>query len=813
MHYESYKKYIDDTFIKYQNNVCFSYLDKENIINHFTVKDINDRTVLYKTLIKKMNIKAGEKVCLISNNLVYSQITFVCSTYANICIVLIDPNLPLSQIHDMISSIDIKLILTDKHTYQKIHSIVDCKALDIENNYKSLNNMKIKESKTNNLDEMAIIFSSGTTSITKPIVVTYDSIINSILKASELIQNHKIQDCLCLLPVYHISGILSLLSCFYQHKCIQTLEEFKLNNLVNIFTVFKPNAFIMPPIVIEKMIDELEHQIINKSMFLFHIYNACCNISLLFKKSFNIKISLFTKAFYRNIFANQLKLLICSSSKLPQKIVNKINGYGIDLVNVYASTECAGPITWTLNSQVFDESVGKVDSNPNVSIKLINIDENGNGEICIKTNSLMKCYYNDLDLTNASFTEDGYFKSGDLGKIVNNYLYITGRVKEVIKLRNGKKLSSSNLETLLEGGCPKNNKVIICGYSKNNDEYDDIYAFFKDLNYSDEDKKNIKRTLLDYNNGILKSYPIKYIYFIKKIPTNSVGKVEKYKLTNLINSDDNKLENKSSIINILSKYINIDNDFNVNKPLNDLGIDSLSMYSIIVDIKEKYNVDILPFLTSNTNTQDLINSLNSYDYDDIKLRKIDTKEIKELAKLAAESFYNYPLYEVIYPDLETRYDLLLINCWFIIYQRQYYSYVNDDKTLYIAFKKSGDKQRPIIGLLVNFDFIKHVFKTHNIFYCLKVLRTYNELADKYKKMYYNPDTDNYIQNMFIRKDHQGNGLIFKALRYLDDGKNIFAETHSEQNLQLFKKMGINVIDVGKWQNIKHYVLKREKIKK
>ena len=90
-----------------------------------------------------------------------------------------------------------------------------------------------------------------------------------------------------------------------------------------------------------------------------------------------------------------------------------------------------------------------------------------------------------------------------------------------------------------------------------------------------------------------------------------------------------------------------------------------------------------------------------------------------------------------------------------------------------------------------------------------MLSSYSEVANKYKSIYYNPKTNNYIQNMFVRKDHQGDGLIFKALQYLDDGKDIFAETHSKDNVILFEKMGIKVLDVGKWENVNHYVLKRK----
>lgn len=813
MGYIEYKKYIDALIKDCANNEVFSYIDSNDKICNYTAHDINDKLNAFKLLLEKNSIKSGDKICLISDNLINSQISFICASYHNICVVLVDPKLPVPQIGNMLSEIDYKLILTDNPTYQRIESIINSKALDITNDFNNLNNKEVNEGQTGDLDEMAIIFSSGTTDIAKPIVLSYDSIINSIKSTTECIINKNSKKILCVLPVYHISGIITCLVALYHNNYVQTVEHFNVLKIDQVFKAFKPNLFVMTPVVIEKMVEKFEVEIKNKSKLLYNVYNTCCSVSLLLKKHLHVNFSFLTKPFSKNLFGNNFAVLVCSASLMTQKVIDRMNSYGIMLINTYASSECGNPITYSDEYFIFDNTVGKITSNPNVSIKLINTNSDGIGNVCVKTNSLMKSYYNDPKLTKESFCEDGYFMSGDLGKIENGYLYIVGKDKESIKLRNGKKLSPNNLEDILETGCPANNKVIIFGYSQNNDGYDDIYAFFKDLNYSDDDKKIIKKKLLDHNKSI-NSYPIKDVLFINEIPTNTLNKVKRFELAKYITENTVKSIDKTGILEIISKYINVDNGINLNESLNNLGIDSLSMYSIIVDIKEKYNIDITNGLNANTTIQDLINTTSSENTNDLKLRKIRKDEIKELADIAAECFCEYPLYKVFYPDDKTRREYMVYNCWFIMYRRQNYTYISEDKSLSITYKTPKDKTHSLLSIFLNWDFLSYFVKHwKKSVASIKLLISYGGFSHTVMKKYYNPKEDDYIENIFVRNTNQGNGLIFKALSMFDNGRNVYAETHSKENAELYNKMGMDTCETAKWHGVAHYALYRKVNKK
>ena len=108
----------------------------------------------------------------------------------------------------------------------------------------------------------------------------------------------------------------------------------------------------------------------------------------------------------------------------------------MDFVNVYGATETGFPIcAANCNSKYPSKGVGSVNQFADISIKIVNQDEKGIGEIRVKTPLIMLGYYKDTQLTETAFDENGYFRTGDCGWIdLNGNLHITGRIKENILL-------------------------------------------------------------------------------------------------------------------------------------------------------------------------------------------------------------------------------------------------------------------------------------------------------------------------------------------------------------------------------------------
>lgn len=154
-------------------------------------------------------------------------------------------------------------------------------------------------------------------------------------------------------------------------------------------------------------------------------------------------------------FGGKLELVICGGAKLDEEIIRTFDSLGITILNGYGITECAPLISANRNKYRKPGSVGT----PILAcrVKIDNPDENGEGEICVKGPNVMLGYYNNPEATAEVFDKDGFFHTGDYGKLdEEGWIYITGRKKNLIILSNGKNVYPEEIEADLqkvEGVC------------------------------------------------------------------------------------------------------------------------------------------------------------------------------------------------------------------------------------------------------------------------------------------------------------------------------------------------------------------------
>ena len=148
-------------------------------------------------------------------------------------------------------------------------------------------------------------------------------------------------------------------------------------------------------------------------------------------------------------FGGKLELVICGGAKLDEEIIKTFDSLGITILNGYGITECAPLISANRNKYRKPGSVGT----PILAcrVKIDNPDENGEGEICVKGPNVMLGYYNNPEATAEVFDKDGYFHTGDYGKLdEEGWIYITGRKKNLIILSNGKNVYPEEIEADLQ---------------------------------------------------------------------------------------------------------------------------------------------------------------------------------------------------------------------------------------------------------------------------------------------------------------------------------------------------------------------------
>ena len=242
----------------------------------------------------------------------------------------------------------------------------------------------------------------------------------------------------------------------------------------------------------------------------------------------------------RASFGGKLTLIISGGAPLVQEIIDFFDAIGITVLNGYGITECSPLISANRNEYRKPGSIGI----PIVGelIKIRNPDENGEGEICVKGSNVMLGYYEDPEATAAAFDEEGYFRTGDYGRLdEEGWLYITGRLKNVIILSNGKNVYPEEIEAEISKIYGVAEVVVYAGESRLQPGREVIVAeIFPDYEalkargitdaqtYFNEKIKEVNARMISYKNvGFVKIRDTEF-------PKNTSSKITRFKISKLI---------------------------------------------------------------------------------------------------------------------------------------------------------------------------------------------------------------------------------------------------------------------------------------
>ena len=184
-----------------------------------------------------------------------------------------------------------------------------------------------------------------------------------------------------------------------------------------------------------------------------------------FLRKFGVDVRRKLFASVLSAFGGKLELIICGGAKLDEEIIRNFDALGITILNGYGITECAPLISANRNKYQKPGSVGT----PILAcrVKIDNPDEDGEGEICVKGPNVMLGYYNNPEATAEVFDKDGFFHTGDYGKLdEEGWIYITGRKKNLIILSNGKNVYPEEIEADLQKVEGVSEVVVYAGESR-----------------------------------------------------------------------------------------------------------------------------------------------------------------------------------------------------------------------------------------------------------------------------------------------------------------------------------------------------------
>ena len=525
---------------KFANNIAFRIKEKvgketsyKDVTYSQMLKDVNNfGTGLYNKGLK------GKRVAIIGKNRYEWALTYVTNLLGGIVAVPLDKELQYNELENSLIRSKAEAIVFDPKLMDSILEIkkngktelkhficMDKNDQGIETVEEVLNTGKVILEKGNteyvdadpNENEMGILlFTSGTTSQSKAVMLTSRNVASNIyaMLCVEDIRNTDTN--IAFLPFHHIFGstcMLVMLACGVKTVFPDGLKYIKQN-----LKEYKVTIFVGVPALVEAMYKALTKEVEKQGKT--KLINTAMKVSdVLLKCKIDVRRKLFKQVI--DGLGGELRMIIEGGAAADPVISKAFNSLGVMVLQGYGLTETAPVIVAENPNERRLGSVGKPMLNDTVEIA--NPDANGVGDIRVKGPNVMLGYYEMPEQT-AEVLRDGYFYTGDLGYFdKDGYLFITGRSKNMIVLKNGKKVFPEELELLVNRlnlveesmvfGLPddedKNDiklsvKVVYSeetvkeklGDVSEQEIYDNIWEQIKELNKTFPNYKHIKNLIL-----------------------------------------------------------------------------------------------------------------------------------------------------------------------------------------------------------------------------------------------------------------------------------------------------------------------------
>ena len=476
-----------------------------------------------------------KRVAVIGNNRYEWAVSYLAVTNGTGIVVPLDKALPNNEIESLIMRSEVEAIIYTSKYDEIMEELKDKKntnlkyfiSMDLEESTNGVISFrkligKGKEQIENgdkrfldaviNPDVMGImLFTSGTTSQSKAVMLSHKNIVSDLMNISSVLYIDENDRFLSFLPLHHtfectagflfpISRGSSIAFCDGIRHIADNIKEYEITIMVSVPVLYEG----MCKKVMKAIEDQGKTKTVNIGM---KISNGLLKVGL------DIRNKLF-KQIHENL-GSKLRLLVAGGAALDPETEKFFNGLGIRMAQGYGLTETSPVIAVEDDKFTRNGSIGK--ALPELEVKIKDANEEGIGELLVKGPTVMLGYYQNEEATKETIDEEGWLNTGDLAKIdKDGFIFITGRKKFVIVLKNGKNVYPEELEILI-------NKIagVTESFVYGKEEEDGNYKvsakivydkdIMKDI-YGLEDKEEIKRKLWQEIKRINKTMPTyKYI--------------------------------------------------------------------------------------------------------------------------------------------------------------------------------------------------------------------------------------------------------------------------------------------------------------
>ena len=457
-----------------------------------THKEARDMVDALGTALINMGLK-GKRIAVIGENRYEWEIAYLSVVCGTGIVVPFDKALPENELRSVIERSNVEAIFYTANYDERIKAIKEDKVgslkyfismdkeeadgeflsqkLLIKEGFKLIEegDRRFLDAEINPEEMNIMLFTSGTTARSKVVALSHKNICANLMSITKVIDIGPDDRMLSFLPLHHIFectvGFLFALYrgtevafCDGARYIVENLNEYKITFMTSVPAIYE--------MTYKGMLKKFEKEGILEVMM--ENMKKCEGLSMAEKKER-------FKAIH-NILGGELRYMISGAAALDPVVEKAYRDMGFNISQGYGLTETSPVVGVSLNENYRLGSIGR--PVPGVEVKLIDVDAEGMGELVVKGDNVMLGYFEDDSATNEVLDSDGWFKTGDLAKIdEDGYIFICGRKKNVIVLKNGKNIFPEEMENLLNKIDGVKESFV---YAKqNSDDVEDVKIFAK----------------------------------------------------------------------------------------------------------------------------------------------------------------------------------------------------------------------------------------------------------------------------------------------------------------------------------------------
>ncbi len=428
---------------KYSDRVAFEMLNGEQV----TYNMFGERVASVQDLLQNAGLNSGDKVALLSSNMPNWSVCYFAVVSAGLTVVPILPDFSGTELDMIIQHSEAKAILVSdklftrlsKDTISKLNVVIRTKNL-------SVLSQRVKECGTftepKPEDIAAIIYTSGTTSKPKGVMLSHYNLVKQVDVCNSLFQMNEQDVCLSVLPLSHTyeCSLGMILPFSLGGQSVYLDRPPTATVLMPAMKSVRPTIMLIVPLLIEKIFRSQVQGKINSTGFLRTICKAKFIRNIFYK---------IAGGRLMKVFGGRVRFLGVGGAKLDYNTEEFLYVSKFPDAIGYGLTETAPVLAGAVPGNTRLGSTGPMAEGLKVRLENIN-PETQQGEVVVSTPCAMVGYYKNEEATKEVFTEDGWFRTGDLGEIdKDGFLYIKGRLKNMILGPSGENIYPEEIESVL----------------------------------------------------------------------------------------------------------------------------------------------------------------------------------------------------------------------------------------------------------------------------------------------------------------------------------------------------------------------------